>query len=142
MEALDIYTGEVKEVPFFTQRYVPLAAKGEKEDSKSITETAYIPPQVQIADMMQAGVRLAEERRARFDSVELSTPDGEDPPLDPLREPGLDLSDLSRLESSVSAVRTAMEEQARVKAKEESDAQRQAEINAAVEKVLAEKAVK
>lgn len=137
MEALDIYTGEIKEVPFYSQRHVPSTLKYEKEDHTSVTETAYVPPQVQIADMMLAGLRLAEERRARFDSVELEIPAEEDIPLDPLREPGIDLVDVSRAAARVSAAVAAAQEQANRKAQEAKDAEQKKALEKAVQEELA-----
>lgn len=141
MEYMDVYTGEVVKAAFATQRFVPLGPTQEKEDHSSITETAYVPPQIQIRDMMLAGLRLAEERRARFDSVELGVEDG-DIPLDPTREPGVDIVDLERAAAAVSAAVNVAVESAAAKEKEVADAARKAEINAAVEKALQEKAVK
>jgi hypothetical protein len=121
MEALDIYTGELVKVPFYTPRFVPSTMQYEKEDHFSITEQAYVPPQVQIADMMIAGLRLAEERRARFDSTELNLPEEEDIPMDPLREPGIDLVDVQRAAIRVSESLRASQEKANREIKEAQD---------------------
>lgn len=140
MEARDRFSGEVKEVPFLSQRHLCVGVKKEKFDSFTRTERGYVPPTVQIADMMNAGLRLAAERRARFDSQYVK--EGEEVPLDPTREPGVDLVDMGRLAEKAKNAATAFEEAVRAKEKEASDAARQAEINAAVEKALQEKALK
>jgi len=136
MEAIDVYTGEVVEVPFFSQRYVPAKMKYEKEDHHSMTEQAYVPPQVQIADMMLAGIRLADERRQRFDSSDLQIPEGEDIPLDPLREPGIDLVDVQKTVAAVSARLADSQEKANREAQEARDAAYKAELEKSVQAEL------
>lgn len=97
MVLIKILTGETTEGDFATQYHRPVKDWSE-DHSKSkpgITVEPYIPPQVQIAEMMDAGARLAALRKARFDSVELQV-EGDDIPLDPTREPGVDLVDVDR----------------------------------------------
>lgn len=143
MKALDVYTGELVDVPFFSQRNVPLDMKYEKEDHQTATEQAYVPPQVQIADMMLAGLRLAEERRARFDSVDLNVSEEEDLPLDPLREPGLDLVDVSRAVAGLNESLKRYQEKANREAQEAKDAEQKKVFEAAIQAELeARKAVK
>ena len=72
MKTYNIASGEVSsDVRFATAYDRPVGDFEEHPVKESQTETAYVPPQVQIADMMDAGVRLAAARRARFDSTEL-----------------------------------------------------------------------
>jgi len=96
MNTLNIITGEIEKRDFADMFHVYADETGEKGDTKSITETGYIPPTQQIKDMMQAGIRLAKERRARFDSLELNLAEDEEPPFDPTREPNVDLVDVQR----------------------------------------------
>lgn len=74
----------------------------EKEDQSSITETAgYVPPDVQIGEMMLAGRRLVEAREDQYDFRY-----GEEVPedfYDPTRSPGFDFDDAKRLGDSVAA---------------------------------------
>ena len=139
-ELVDRYTGEVVDGVVASNRFVPVAIKKEKVDPLTRTERGYIPPTVQIADMMNAGARLAAERKARFDSQELGMEEGADVPLDPTREQGLDLVDVQRLAEKAKNAATALQEAVRAKEKEAADAAKQAELQAAVEKALAERA--
>ncbi len=142
-ELIDRYSGELVSGKVKSNRYVPVKSKKEPVDPFTRTERGYIPPTIQISDMMNAGLRLAAERRARFDSVDLNVPDGEDVPLDPMREPGLDLADVSRLADRAKNAATALQEAVRTKEKEKSDAAEKARIQVEVEKVLqAREAVK
>ncbi len=142
-DLVDRYTGEVVSGSVRSNRLVPIAIKKEKVDPFTRTERGYIPPTVQIADMMNAGLRLAAERRARFDSSELNIADEEDVPLDPMREQGLDLADVSRLAEKAKNAATALQEAVRAKEKEKADAAEKARIQVEVEKELqARQAVK
>lgn len=137
-ELVDRYTGEIVSGKVASNRFVPASIKKEKVDPFTRTERGYIPPTVQIADMMNAGLRLAAERKARFDSELVG--EGEEVPLDRTREPGLDLVDVQRLAERAKSAATALEEAVRAKEKEASDAAKQAELQAAVEKALQERA--
>jgi hypothetical protein len=140
MEAVKLLTGETVQLDFFTAWERPLKDQSEHPDPKSITETAYVPPQVQIKDMMDAGVALAASRKARFDSVELRI--DEDIPLDPTREPGVDLVDIQR---QAEAVSKRLEEARGVEKVEQEKAQRaeqEKEYEAEVEKRLAARQAK
>ena len=92
MELYNLLTGEVTEGPFQTAYHrstiEPKPIPGSDKPTHPIEP--YIPPQAQIKDMMMAGARLKETRRLRFDTEE------EDAPLDPTREPGIDIVDLER----------------------------------------------
>ncbi len=142
-ELLDRYTGELVTGSIRSNRLVPVSIKKEPVDPFTRTERGYVPPTIQIADMMNAGLRLAAERRARFDSVELEVPEEEDIPLDPMREQGLDLADVSRLAEKAKNAATALQEAVRTKKKEVADAAEKARIQEQVEKELqARQAVK
>ena len=93
MELYNLLTGEVMEGPFATAYHRPTAQEKPIPGSDKPTHPIepYIPPQAQIKDMMMAGARLKETRRLRFD-VEAD----EDAPLDPTREPGIDIVDLEK----------------------------------------------
>lgn len=72
----------------------PAHAKPEKVPSTSEVEKAgYIPDSKRIEEMMNAGMRLEGVRREFY-----QVPPGskEEPELDPLREPGLDIVDVQR----------------------------------------------
>lgn len=61
-----------------------------------ITEQAgYVPPKIQIADMMSAGARLDDYRRQRFFDYQAGMKD--DGFVDPTRSPNFDLADASRI---------------------------------------------
>lgn len=96
MELYNIVTGELVDLPWPTMWHRSPKDTGEIGSPTSITETAYIPPTQQIKDMMAAGIRLADERRARFDTKDLDIQPGDEPPADPMREPNLDLVDAQR----------------------------------------------
>ena len=66
----------------------------EVNDGKSKVETAgYVPAEVQIMDMLSAGIRLNEYRKDRFDfAADEVVPDDF---IDPTRSPGFDLADAS-----------------------------------------------
>ena len=64
-------------------------------DPHSETEQAgYIPPQIQIENMILAGQRLAESRRAQFDFE--SADDIDEDAYDPTRSGNYDLADASQ----------------------------------------------
>lgn len=136
MDAIDLVTGEVVKVPYQTNRYQSIASWQEHPDEKSITETAYVPPQVQIQDMMEAGLRLAAERKARFDSVELNVQEGEDIPLDPTREPGVDLVDVQRAAESLDVRLSKAEKERLENAAKERERISKEELDRAVEAEL------
>lgn len=96
MKLVNILTGELTEGLFQSTYIQLLDSQAEHPDPKSITETAYVPPQVQIEDMIDAGVRLAAYRKGRFDSIELAI-DGDEIPLDPMREPAVDVVDTMKI---------------------------------------------
>lgn len=77
----------------FETKYERTPYNGEKLDQKSITETAgYIPPKIQIEQMILAGQRLNESRKAQFDYGPDEPDDGY---TDPTRDPGYDMADAS-----------------------------------------------
>lgn len=129
MEAFDILTGEVLEVAprFFTAYQRPVFDSSEAGDPRTITEMAYVPPQVRINEMMEAGRRLAAERRLRFDSSELNVddPDG-DMPEDPTRAPGVDLVDVSRAQMALNRRLAARRAALRAERKAAEDAKQAA----------------
>jgi len=119
---------------FYTQWDRPDGFEVDQVSPRSITELAYVPPQVMIKDMMDAGRRLAAERRMRFDSVELGVEDVQgDMPLDPTREPGVDLVDVTRAER---AVRSRLEAQRELRRKAKEDALQKAKEAAEAAKVV------
>jgi len=138
---VDRFTREVVKAAFGSQRLVPVTCTKCKVDPVTKVERGYIPLDVRVNDMLAAGRRLVDEKRARFDSLEQNVP-VEELRLDPLREPGVDILDVARI-AERQVVKIKAEEAARIAAeKEKADALRQAEINAAVEKALQEKALK
>lgn len=87
---------------FFTQYSRPKEKELEPGGGERLVETAgYVPAEVQISDMLEAGRRLGEYRRDRFDFGS-----GEEVPedyFDPTRSRGFDLADASRLQHEVTA---------------------------------------
>lgn len=65
MDVFDIFTGEVSKSRFASSYNRPVVDEIAPMSEESITETSYIPPEVQIRDMMEAGDRLARERKER-----------------------------------------------------------------------------
>lgn len=74
----------------------------EVNSGKSKVETAgYIPAEVQIMDMINAGVRLNDYRKEKFDfSDNEVVPDNF---IDPTRSPGFDLADATILSRDVNS---------------------------------------
>lgn len=96
MQCVNILNGKVTERDFQTALEVEVDPKVAPMDDFNITETAYIPPQVQIKEFMEAGARLDAERRARFDNRELNLDPEDDIPLDLARDPNVDVVDMQR----------------------------------------------
>lgn len=84
---------------FFTQYDRPDLIEEVMSDD-SITETAgYIPPERQIVDMINAGVRLGEFRKEAYDFGS-----GEEVPddyIDPTRSPNFDMADAQAINLAV-----------------------------------------
>lgn len=72
----------------------------EVNDGKSKVETAgYVPAEVQIMDMLSAGMRLNEYRKDRFDfAADEVVPDDF---VDPTRSPSFDLADATAISRDV-----------------------------------------
>lgn len=82
---------------FFTQ-YTWSDTYGEWNCGKTIVDpSGYISPQQRIDNLIRAGQRLEEFRREQYDYDHGDSDDGVW--MDPLRTPGLDLSDVSRIQS-------------------------------------------
>lgn len=117
MELVDIYTGELVERPFQTTRFIRPSGDGEPGDPRTITEQSFIPADQLIKDMQEAGVMLSESRKLRFSktfqSEVLGLKEGEEPDLDPTRQPGFDLVDAGEI---ATRVRTAKEKSDLIKA--------------------------
>lgn len=65
--------------------------KGEPGGGEVITEqSGYIPPQVQIEQMILAGQRLDQARKEMFDAEDITE-------INPLRRPGIDMAEVSQL---------------------------------------------
>lgn len=137
MEYINIYTGEVREGYSHTAEEIPLKPTCEKEDHRTMTEQAYVPPEIQINDMILAGLRLDAERRARFDSTELEIPEGEDIPLDPTREPGVDLVDIQRHSERVRSELEKAQTAENKRIKEEQAAAYKAQLEKMIEEQIA-----
>lgn len=73
----------------------------EMNDGKSIVETVgYIPADVQIEQLIQAGIRLDKHRKEAFD---FAPEEAIDPTFeDPTRSPNFDMADASNLGAAVS----------------------------------------
>jgi hypothetical protein len=126
MKVVDVFTGEVSDSNFQTIYKGSLESQSEIPAKGNITETAYIPPQIQIADFMDAGTRLALERKARFDSIQLELQDEEDVPLDVTREPNVDIVDVQKAanaaEKRINTARKQAQDQAVEASKKAEDA--------------------
>lgn len=133
MEYMNVYTGEVRTGHGHTSEEIPVEPTVEPEDHRSITEQSYIPPQVQINDMLLAGLRLDAERRARFDSSDMNIEDPNQIPLDPTREPGVDLVDIQRIGSAARSTLEKIQIEENKKAKEKRDLEYKAELEKAVQ---------
>lgn len=133
MDVFDIFTGEVAKAKFATAYTPEMEPKIAEMSEASITETAYIPPEVQIKDMMEAGTRLAYERRARFDAIRT----GEEGDLPITRTSGVDIVDVAKaaqaVEERLAAQQLAAQEKAVKASKEADDARIQAAVKAALE---------
>lgn len=82
---------------FFTQYNWP-DTRGEWNSGESIVDpSGYISPKQRIQNLIRAGERLEEFRREQYDYEHGEEDDGEW--LDPMRTPGLDLADISRIQS-------------------------------------------
>ena len=92
----------------------------EINSGEQITETAgYIPADVQIQDMIAAGMRLGEYRREMYDfGADEEVPDDY---VDPTRTPGADAVDIERAGVDINA-RIALAEELIKKAQEENAA--------------------
>lgn len=139
MRLVNILTGEECFMEFATGIHRPTVDMSEKLDPvPAVTIEPYLPPQYQIADMMDAGVRLALSRKARFDNRELGIDeDSDEVPLDPTREPGVDLVDVVRAAQSVAKELAASKAAAVLKAEEDGNAARKAEIESEVQSRIA-----
>lgn len=82
----------------FQTKYNYAQFDGEKMDPISKTEQAgYVPPKIQIENMILAGRRLSQARLEQFDEYQ-----GQGSlELDPTRRPGLDLAEASILEKQI-----------------------------------------
>lgn len=78
----------------FQTKYERYLMTREKNLGETMTERAgYIPPKIQIEQMILAGVRLDQQRKDLYDFTEDQEDDGTF--MDPTREPGYDLADAS-----------------------------------------------
>lgn len=79
--------------------------KGPTEEiggGESLVETSgYIPANIQIEDMINAGIRLNQSRAEKYDFDSLEADDGEF--IDPTRSLGFDMADASRINREVNA---------------------------------------
>lgn len=86
---------------FFDQFVNRPPADEEFNSGEEIVEKAgYIPAEIQIMEMINAGERLGEARRERYDYGEGDEDDGM---MDPTRIPGVDMADLSQMKLGVEA---------------------------------------
>ena len=142
MKGVNLFTGElVEDVVFFTSTIRPAWSSSENQSELSAVEKGYIPPEVQIQDMMKAGIALQQARKARFDSVELGVDPDSDIPLDSTRNPGVDLVDIQREADAVGkrleAAAGKAASEAAAKAKADSEAADAARIEARARELVA-----
>lgn len=82
----------------FQTKYYRTYSDHEKGGGNRITEQAgYIPPDIQIQNMILAGKRLEASRLYDLENGE------EDGDVDPLRKPGIDLAEVDELKAGVKA---------------------------------------
>jgi len=134
MKVYDTLTGEVKDAKFASVSERPLEESIAPQNEASITETAYVPPEVMIKDMMDAGIRLDESRRRRFSEV-----NGEEgtEEVDVTHKSGVDLVDIADAALELQDRFEAAERADKVKAVSDSQAAEKARIDAAVAAALA-----
>lgn len=134
MDTYDIFDGVVSQKRFASAYNRPVTDEIAPMSELSITETAYIPPEVQIKDMMDAGVRLAQERKARFQAIQGE--EGE--PEVPLEmRSGVDIVDVAKMATEVEERLAEQQLAAQAKAKKESEEADNARIQAAVAAAIA-----
>lgn len=137
MKYIDVFTGEVVETKFGTQYLLPFQEQSEKPSSKTMTEMSYVPADIQVKEMLDAGARLDAYRKQRFGSELVE--EGQDPEVDPTSEPGVDLVDIGK---AAEAVNMRLEEQDaanRKKAVEEAEQAKKVAFDAAVEAEVAKR---
>lgn len=117
MKVYDIFTGEVSEKAFATSYAPQLEVVLEPCDDRSITEEGYIPPEVQIREMIEAGQRLDLARKERFAAMSQEEEEQLEP--DVTMQPGVDVVDVMAAARSTSS---RLEEQARVQKEKEAAA--------------------
>lgn len=130
MVTINTVTGELSEAKFSTQWDGYSKDCSEIPVKGNITETAYVPPQIRIQDFMEAGGRLAEERRKRFQSVILGAGEEDEIPLDVMSEPNLDIVDVMR-EGKAAEARAKKAKNAVVEASARAEAVRKEAAEAA-----------
>lgn len=82
----------------FKTQYDRKEDPGQEGGGELITEQAgYVPPQVQIENMIMAGQRLNASRAEMYDTMEVY----EEPDIDPTRSPGFDLADASAMKQGL-----------------------------------------
>lgn len=87
-------------MPKFYTEYDRPPSDAEVGSPISKTETAYVPPDIQIDEMIRAGERLGQSRKEMYDFAPGEEDDGY---VDPTRSPGFDFADASMLERSARA---------------------------------------
>lgn len=100
----------------------------EKGGGPKITETAgYVPPRIQIEQMILAGQRLALSREEMFDQIwDPAMNDDQEPEADPTRRPNYDMVDASAAALALKSKMIKAEREARRKAAMEAQAARKA----------------
>lgn len=94
----------------FYDQFVNRPPTGEEINSgEEIVEKAgYVPAEIQIMEMINAGERLGDYRKERYDYGEGDQDDGM---MDPTRAPGVDMADISQMKISLDAkIERGMEE--------------------------------
>lgn len=135
MKAVDVLTGELVDVKFFTQWQTPLELVQEPGSPETKTEMAYVPPKVQIEDMMRAGLALDLYRKGRFGVGAQALADAEE--LEVGIELGADLVDVQRAAEALTVRLSEQEKRAAVAAGEAAKAADERRIQDAAEKLLA-----
>lgn len=126
-KAVDLLTGEVVEVRFFTSQLVPLPDP-EKQDPRSQTVQTYLDTQAQVEELLAAGERLSARRQAAYDSDLVESEEA----LDELEVPLSRGADRVEVEAAAAPV-VARLEAARKKLAADDEAKQKAAFDQAVE---------
>ncbi|WNK14046.1 MAG: hypothetical protein [Microvirus sp.] len=138
-EAMDLITGELVQVEFYTAWARPIKDESEflsQEGCK--TERAYIDPTSQIREMEEAGKLLLESRKARFDTDLVSDPMEKIVTMGPVHDVADVVFQAQALDKQLRAKQEVFNEKQAEKAAKDAAAAQAATVEEMVNKRLAE----